>query len=90
MVIAAVRRDIDGLVARDPSIEGAALAAVALVLAAELDKTDISATAKSMCAKSLMDALERLREMVPARVLDDAVDDLTARRDERIAKAAQA
>jgi hypothetical protein len=71
----------------DEVVAGSALAASALVLAAELDSPGNSATAKSMCARALREALDRLRELVPVEGEEDELDGLRARRAARIAGA---
>ena len=68
-------------------LEGSALAATALAMAAEIDGAN-SATSKSMCAKVLMDALKELRALAPPRKQEDAVDEIRRRRERRIARAA--
>jgi hypothetical protein len=87
-VVDAVRVEVAGY--GDPW-SGSALAATALALAAELDDAENSATSKSMCAKALMDALEQLRALAPAREESDQVDEVAARRrDRRAARKAAA
>lgn len=56
-----------------------------MALARELDDPDNSATSKSMCANSLRDTLDRMRELLPAEEEADALDDLAARRTARLA-----
>jgi hypothetical protein len=68
------------LVALPADLRDSALAATALVLAAELDKPKNSATSKSMCARVLADVLEQLRELMPPVEEGDSLDDLAARR----------
>jgi len=63
-----------------------ALAAVALEMARQLDGRN-SATAKSMCAGRLQEALDRLRELHPLKQEDSPLDEIRARRDQRIAAA---
>lgn len=87
-LVDAVGRDVAALVVRAPALRDSALVAVALALAAEVDRPGNSATSKSLCARCVVDAMERLREMAPPVALDDAVDDLASRRSERQARAA--
>lgn len=87
-VTAAVKRDLAAL--GDPDLKTSALAATALELAAQMDDSQNSATSKSMCAKSLADVLERLRELAPPRAIPSPLSRVRARRDERVAKPAKA
>ena len=56
------------------------LAMAALALAREIDAPTNSATSKSMCARSLLDTLDRLRELTPPAQEADGLDDLARRR----------
>jgi hypothetical protein len=85
-VTEAVERDIKAISRRDKALADSALAALALSLAAELDNQGNSATSKSMCAKTLLDALERLQELAPDEETKDNLDDLSARRAARLAR----
>lgn len=82
-VAAAVGRELVEIRRRAPGAADSALAALALALAAEVDDPGNSATSKSMCAKVLVDALDRLRELAPAQEAGDRLDDLSARRQRR-------
>lgn len=64
-----------------------ALAATSLELARQLDNPRNSATAKSMCAARLIESLDRLRELNPPAQEDSPLDQIAARRRERIAAA---
>lgn len=66
-------------------LAGCGLAAAAMALAAELDDAGVSATAKAACARSLSDLLGQLRELAPPAEARDGVDELAARRAERLA-----
>jgi hypothetical protein len=66
-----------------------ALAAAALELARQLDHPRNSATAKSLCAGRLVEALDRLRELNPPAQEDSPLDEVRRRRDARIADAAR-
>lgn len=90
MVVDAVRRDLDELDGRLRGLKDSAFAATALALAAELDDPGNSATSKSMCARALVETLDRLSELAPAKAEGDELDDLTARRERRRAKAVSA
>ena len=78
----AVKRDLAAL--GDPVLRTCGLAATALELAALMDDPGNSATSKSMCAKSLADVLERLRELAPPREVASPLTELRKRRDERV------
>lgn len=83
-VEAATLAELDAL-GVDPRLS--ALAASALELARQLDNPRNSATAKSMCAGRLQEALARLLELNPPRSEDTPLDQISARRLERIAAA---
>lgn len=87
-VVEAVERDLALIAERDKGLAESALAASALVLAAELDSAGNSATSKSMCARALREALDRLRELAPAEAEEDKLDELGSRRAARIGGAA--
>lgn len=80
----AVRRDLEDIRARAPQIADSGLGAAALALATEIDRPKNSATSKSMCAKALLDTLDRLRELAPAKPAEDGLDDITKRRADRL------
>lgn len=84
-VASAVENDLGDIAARDPALAQSALAASALVLARALDDKRNSATSKSMCAKALIDTLDRLRELAPPAKEADRLDDLSDRRAKRLA-----
>lgn len=77
--VAGVERDLAAIAKRDPELAKSGLAASALALAREMDD-DNSATSKSMCARALLDTLDRLRQLAPAKEEKDGVDELSARR----------
>jgi hypothetical protein len=89
-VTEAVARDLDKLRERSPELAESTLAATAARLACELENPFNSATSKSMCARSLIEALERLFEQAPDEEQGDRLDDLSARRAARIAGGAKA
>jgi hypothetical protein len=64
-----------------------AVAASALELARQLDNPRNSATAKSMCAGRLQEALDRLLELNPPQREDTPLDEITKRRANRLAAA---
>lgn len=66
-VVEAVKRDLEAF---GGELAETSLAASALALAVELD-ADNSATSKSMCAKALMETMERLRELAPPKQRED-------------------
>lgn len=78
-VEAAVRRDIDEIASRDAWLAQSGLAASALALARELDNPN-SATSKSMCGRTLLETLDRLRELSPPAKKHDRIDELAGRR----------
>lgn len=80
MVSESVARDLAEIRKRAPSVADSTLAAAAQALALELDHPYNSATSKSMCAKALMEAVERLRELAPPPEKKDKVDNLAAQR----------
>lgn len=82
-VVEAVRRDLDVIAERAPGLAQSALAATALALAREIDTPGNSATSKSMCARSLLDTLDELRELAPPPEMKDSLDELSARREAR-------
>ncbi len=59
-----------------------AYVASALALARELDVKN-SATSKSMCARALREAMDRLRELAPPAERADRLDELAGRRKRR-------
>lgn len=80
-VVDAIQRDLDAM----PSgLSVSALAATALALGFELEHPYNSATSKSMCAKTLIESLDRLRALAPAEREADDLDDLAARRTARL------
>lgn len=78
-VTKAVKRDLAEIRRSDKKLAESGLAASALALARELDNDDNSATSKSMCARALREALDRLRELAPAPKTNDAIDNLSGR-----------
>jgi hypothetical protein len=87
-VAAAVQRDIDKIAKADPALAESALAASALALAREIDSSRNSATSKSMCARALLETLDRMRELMPAEETSDGIDELGAKRATRRARSA--
>jgi hypothetical protein len=80
-VVEAVQAEIDALNAPKGS-----LSATALAMAAEIDGEN-SATSKSMCAKVLVDTMERLRAAAPPEKREDGVDEIAKRRERRLRRA---
>lgn len=66
------------------------LAASALALAREMDDPDNSATSKSMCARSLIETMERLLSLEPPKKENDRLDELSDLRTKRLAGRAAA
>lgn len=81
----AVRRDLDAIAERDAALAGSGLAIAALALATRIDDLGNSATSVAACARALVEALDRLRELVPAESEADALDDLGRARASRLA-----
>lgn len=67
--------------------ETSGLAATAVEMARQLDNPRNSATAKSMCAGRLQEALDRLLELNPPATEDSPLDEIRARRAARLAAA---
>jgi hypothetical protein len=78
----AMERDLERIRRVAPELADSVLAASAKAMARELDDPN-SATSKSMCARALLDTMDRLRELTPVEERSDALDDLTARRTAR-------
>lgn len=81
----AVRRDLTEIAKRDPNLAQSALAAAVWSMAEQLDEPGTSAHAKSLCARALLDLLNRMRELLPPERKGNALDDLATRRASRIA-----
>jgi hypothetical protein len=88
-VKAAVERDLNEIRNRDPALAKSGLAATALALATRIDDPANSATSISMCSRALRETLDRLRELAPEAAEQDRLDDLGARRTERLARGAK-
>lgn len=82
--VAAVEKELAALAKVDPALAESTLAASAYAMARELDAPGNSATAKSMCSKSLLDTLDRIHELMPEPEEGDALDDLTEARRRRL------
>lgn len=80
----AVRGDLKRL--GDDELASSGLAELALALAREVDKPGNSATSKSMCARVLNDALARLVELAPDDLEVSPLDEIRARREQRLAE----
>lgn len=89
-VASAVEGDLRELAKRDAKLARSGLAASALALAREMDNSSNSATSRAMCARALLDTLDRLWALAPAEQEKDRLDDLSARRAARIAGGAKA
>jgi hypothetical protein len=70
----------------DPQLRTSALAESARALARRLDDHETSATAASLCAKVLLETLDRLRQLAPPKAEKDGVDDLASRRQARVSR----
>jgi hypothetical protein len=79
----AVKADIALIAAADARLAASGLSASALALAREIDEPGNSATSKSMCAKALMDALDRLRELAPPQTKETELERARRERTER-------
>lgn len=87
-LVDAVLGELRVMAAVVPGMEDSALAWVALAMAREVDDLGNSATSKSMCAARLMDALAGLVALVPEESEGDVLDELVARRAERLGRGA--
>ncbi len=82
-VAEAVERELVELAKRDKAVAESALGASAMVLAREMDTVGNSATSKSMCARALLETMNRLNELAPEAIAGDKLDDLAKRREKR-------
>ncbi len=79
-LVAAVKRDLAVIGREDRELARSTLAVSALMLAGIVDDKSNSAGARTSAAKELREALDRLRELLPAADSSgDGVDDLQAR-----------
>jgi hypothetical protein len=83
-VVEATLGDLAELRKRAPELADSALAATALVLAAGLDDR-APLSSKALAAKTLTDTMTQLLALAPAKKEGDGLDDLTARRERRLA-----
>lgn len=90
LAVAAVRKTLAEVAKRDPDLADSALAAAAFSMAQELDNPANKATAKSYCAKALLELLNRIWELVPPEEEGDIVDDLAEKRRKRLDGGAKA
>lgn len=74
----AVRADLELIRHRDPVLAESALAASAIALAQGMDNPS-STTSLANCGKTLLDVLDRLRELCPPEEKSDGVEDLRSR-----------
>lgn len=77
-----VRRDLEQL---PEELRDSGLAAVALAMA---ERIDLGRGSPSECGKVVIDALARLRDLAPPKQEKSKLDDLTARRNARLARRA--
>jgi hypothetical protein len=84
-LVESVQRDLAKIREASEPLADSALAASALAMAIEIENPHNSATSKSMCARALFDALEELRVLTPPAAEKDALDELKARREGRLA-----
>jgi hypothetical protein len=89
-VVKALEKDLKEIRRRAPDLADSILVATLYEMARQLDSPKNSATSKSMCAKALLDGLDRLHAQLPVAEEQDAVDDLAARRARRLAGGAGA
>jgi DNA-binding ferritin-like protein len=83
-VATAVQRDLDAIAERAPQLATGALAATALALARSIDSPGTSSTARSMCARALVDVIDHLNALVPEPIRsDDPIAQLLTRRQDR-------
>jgi len=88
-LVEAIENDLDEIRRRAPEVADSAIAASAIAMATEMENPYNSATSKSMCARVLIDSLDRLRELAPAPEGADRLDDLSSRRQARLAGSAK-
>jgi hypothetical protein len=81
-VVDAVNRDLEWM---GGDLAETGLAATALEMARILDHPGSSPTSKSMCARVLVDTLDRLRELAPEKDEGNQLDELSSRRAARLA-----
>lgn len=79
-VFDATERELAELRKRAPDLADSSVAAMALAMAQEIDNAGNSATSKSMCARSLLEAMNQLRDLAPAKQTKDGIDELAAQR----------
>lgn len=79
-LIDAIHSDLDALREVAPELADSALAASALAMAREIANPYASATAKSNCARIVLDTMDRLRELAPPDEDHDELDELRDRR----------
>lgn len=84
----AATSDLASLRERAADLADSALGATLLQLAHELDHPYNSATSKAMCAKALLDVMEKIRELAPPAPTEDWLDGLNAQRDAEVARLA--
>lgn len=82
-VVTGIERELKRL---GPEARASALAALALSLGREMDSAQTRASAKSMCARVLLDTLNKLREIAPPQAKKDRVDELRKQRERRLAR----
>jgi hypothetical protein len=88
-VTAAVRRELRRLEQLEPGASKQPEAALALGLAERLDDRETKATAAAMAAGRLLETLAALRALAPSGKASP-LDEIRARRDARVAGAAEA
>jgi hypothetical protein len=84
-VVSALKAELEAMGRTAPELADSTLAAAALALAAAVDASKTSPTAKSMCARELRELLGELRGQMPEGEERDRLDDLSARRVARVA-----
>lgn len=86
--VEAIDHDIAAIRERDEDLADSALAAAAMSMAYELENPYNSATSKSMCARALLELMNRLRELAPPAEQGDGVDDIATQRAKRLGRSA--
>ena len=84
-VIDSTRMELELLDQRRPGLASTARAAVAVSLAYELENPFNSATSKANCARELRELMGELMLSLPLEEQADAMDELAARRQARLA-----
>lgn len=89
-LVAATKRELAQIRKLDEELAAGALAATLLKLAERIDDDNNSLTSVASAAGEYRDVFSMLRSLVPKQVGKDSVDELTKRREQRIARGSRA